>query len=61
VRGGLQIRKGGHTGAWTRGLVLRYARALSMLADPRPTGWMNTARGALAKIWRRRKGMRVAS
>lgn len=57
----LQIRKRGQTMAWTPGLVLDYARALSMLADPRPTGWINTARRALAKIWRRRKGMRVAS
>lgn len=52
----LQIRKRGQTMAWTPGLVLDYARALSMLADPRPTGWINTARRALGKIWRVRRG-----
>lgn len=50
----LQIRKRAETMAWTPGLVLDYARALSMLADPRPTGWLNTLSRALNKMFRRR-------
>jgi uncharacterized membrane protein HdeD (DUF308 family) len=50
----LQIRKRAETMAWTPGLVLDYARALSMLADPRPTGWFNTLGRALTKLFRRR-------
>lgn len=50
----LQIRKRAETMAWTPGLVLDYARALSMLADPRPTGWFNTTGRALKKMFRRR-------
>ena len=50
----LQIRKRAETMAWTPGLVLDYARALSMLADPRPTGWFNTLGRALKKLFRRR-------
>jgi uncharacterized membrane protein HdeD (DUF308 family) len=50
----LQIRKRAETMAWTPGLVLDYARALSMLADPRPTGWVNTASRALKRMFRRR-------
>lgn len=50
----LQLRKRAETMAWTPGLVLDYARALSMLADPRPTGWVNTTGRALKKMFRRR-------
>ena len=50
----LQIRKRAQTMAWTPGLVLDYARALSMLADPRPTGWFNTTSRALKKMLQRR-------
>ena len=49
----LQIRKRAETMAWTPGLVLDYARALSMLADPRPTGWFNTLGRALKKRFQR--------
>ena len=41
-----QIRKRAVTMAWTPGLTLDYARALSMLADPRPAGlakWLRRA------------------
>ena len=38
-----QIRKRALTMAWTPGLTLDYARALSMLADPRPFGWWQMA------------------
>jgi hypothetical protein len=37
--------------AWTPGLTLDYARALSMLADPRPAGWITTIRRAINKIF----------
>jgi hypothetical protein len=50
----LQLRKRAETMAWTPGLVLDYARALSMLADPRPTGWFNTTSRALKKMLHRR-------
>ena len=50
-----QIRKRAVTMAWTPGLMLDYARALSMLADPRPSGWWKMARFALAKILRFRR------
>ncbi|TNV18853.1 DUF308 domain-containing protein [Buttiauxella sp. B2] len=50
----LQLRKRAETMAWTPGLVLDYARALSMLADPRPTGWLNTTGRALNKMFQRR-------
>ncbi|MDR5818676.1 DUF308 domain-containing protein [Caballeronia sp. LZ033] len=43
-----QIRKRALTMAWTPGLVLDYARALSMLADPRPFWW----RKILRRAWR---------
>lgn len=43
-----QIRKRAVTMAWTPGLVLDYARALSMLADPRPFWW----RKVMRSIWR---------
>ncbi|HBK4608557.1 HdeD family acid-resistance protein [Serratia nematodiphila] len=54
----VQIRKRANTMAWTPGLVLDYARALSMLADPRPTGWLNTARRAVQKMFSLRKQWR---
>ena len=50
----LQLRKRAETMAWTPGLVLDYARALSMLADPRPTGWFNTLGRALKRMFHRR-------
>ncbi|MGU9815279.1 HdeD family acid-resistance protein [Pseudomonas sp. LF135] len=46
----IQIRKRAQTMAWTPGLALDYARALSMLVDPRPTGWINTTQRAFQKI-----------
>lgn len=46
----VQIRKRASTMAWTPGLALDYARALSMLADPRPAGWMATIKRGLRKI-----------
>ncbi|SAK45225.1 membrane protein [Caballeronia hypogeia] len=45
-----QIRKRAVTMAWTPGLTLDYARALSMVADPRPYGWLKVARMALMKM-----------
>ncbi|WP_298012745.1 DUF308 domain-containing protein [uncultured Castellaniella sp.] len=39
-----QIRKRAMTMAWTPGLTLDYARALSMLADPRPFAWSGVLR-----------------
>ena len=39
-----QIRKRAVTMAWTPGLTLDYARALSMLADPRPNGLLKALR-----------------
>jgi uncharacterized membrane protein HdeD (DUF308 family) len=50
-----QIRKRANTMAWTPGLTLDYARALSMLVDPRPFGWVKMARLALRKMQRLRK------
>jgi hypothetical protein len=41
--------------AWTPGLTLDYARALSMLADPRPLGWVKMARLALRTMVRSRR------
>ena len=46
----VQIRKRAKTMAWTPGLTLDYARALSMLADPRPAGWGATIKRGLNKI-----------
>ncbi|HEI8864658.1 HdeD family acid-resistance protein [Serratia sp. AKBS12] len=54
----VQIRKRAKTMAWTPGLTLDYARALSMLADPRPTGWLTTAQRAVRKIFSLRKQWR---
>ena len=61
-----QIRKRAVTMAWTPGLTLDYARALSMVADPRPYGWLKVARMALAKMRKSRRewreeGVHVAS
>ncbi|SMG53993.1 HdeD family acid-resistance protein [Paraburkholderia susongensis] len=53
-----QIRKRAVTMAWTPGLTLDYARALSMLADPRPFAWWRVARGAIGVMTRRRKEWR---
>ncbi|KYQ96983.1 hypothetical protein AWY96_00100 [Serratia plymuthica] len=54
----VQIRKRAKTMAWTPGLTLDYARALSMLADPRPAGWITTIRRALKKMFSLRKQSR---
>ncbi|UNK30061.1 DUF308 domain-containing protein [Serratia plymuthica] len=54
----VQIRKRAKTMAWTPGLTLDYARALSMLADPRPAGWITTIRRALKKMFSLRKQWR---
>ncbi|MBO1012097.1 DUF308 domain-containing protein [Achromobacter sp. SD115] len=53
-----QIRKRALTMAWTPGLTLDYARALSMLADPRPFGWWKMSQHALSQIARMRAGWR---
>lgn len=50
-----QIRKRAVTMAWTPGLTLDYARALSMVADPRPYGWLKVARYAVATMHRSRQ------
>ena len=50
-----QVRKRAATMAWTPGLTLDYARALSMLADPRPLGWVKMARLALKTMYRSRR------
>ena len=42
-----QIRKRAQTMAWTPGLTLDYARALSMLADPRPFAWRQVLAGTV--------------
>ncbi|WP_020202352.1 MULTISPECIES: HdeD family acid-resistance protein [Cupriavidus] len=54
-----QIRKRAVTMAWTPGLTLDYARALSMLADPRPFAWWKVARRALDLMRQRRKEWRA--
>ncbi|WP_416339007.1 hypothetical protein [Paraburkholderia sp. CNPSo 3076] len=41
--------------AWTPGLTLDYARALSMLADPRPSGWTRMLRSLRASMLRRER------
>ena len=53
-----QIRKRALTMAWTPGLTLDYARALSMLADPRPFGWWKMSQAALRQIAALRAGWR---
>ena len=50
-----QIRKRAKTMAWTPGLTLDYARALSMLVDPRPFGWFKMARIAVRRMVRSRR------
>lgn len=54
----IQIRKRAQTMAWTPGLTLDYARALSMLADPRPAGWIATIRRTIRKMSSLRKQWR---
>ncbi|UDM50056.1 HdeD family acid-resistance protein [Cupriavidus sp. MP-37] len=56
-----QLRKRAKTMAWTPGLTLDYARALSMLADPRPSGWASMARMALGQMRRQRQDWREAA
>jgi uncharacterized membrane protein HdeD (DUF308 family) len=53
-----QLRKRAATMAWTPGLTLDYARALSMLADPRPSGWVKMARLAVRRMVRSRQQWR---
>jgi uncharacterized membrane protein HdeD (DUF308 family) len=53
-----QVRKRAATMAWTPGLTLDYARALSMLADPRPSGWVKMARLAVRRMVRSRQQWR---
>ena len=53
-----QIRKRAVTMAWTPGLTLDYARALSMLADPRPFAWWKVARSAVKAIMTSRRTWR---
>jgi len=53
-----QIRKRALTMAWTPGLTLDYARAMSMLADPRPFGWWKMSQAALRRIAERRANWR---
>ncbi|MFD4838500.1 HdeD family acid-resistance protein [Achromobacter sp. NPDC058515] len=54
-----QIRKRAQTMAWTPGLTLDYARAMSMLADPRPSGWWKMSQSALRRIALLREGWRA--
>jgi hypothetical protein len=44
--------------AWTPGLTLDYARALSMLADPRPPGWVRMGRLAVRRMMQSRQQWR---
>lgn len=55
-----QVRKRALTMAWTPGLTLDYARAMSMLADPRPFGWWKTLQLAAGRLGRLRKEWRAA-
>ncbi|MDX3907943.1 MAG: DUF308 domain-containing protein [Pigmentiphaga sp.] len=54
-----QIRKRATTMAWTPGLTLDYARAMSMLADPRPFGWWKVSQAAIRQISEMRKSWRL--
>jgi hypothetical protein len=54
-----QLRKRAATMAWTPGLTLDYARALSMLADPRPSGWVRMARVAVRRMMQSRRQWRA--
>ncbi|WP_245725605.1 HdeD family acid-resistance protein [Pandoraea oxalativorans] len=56
-----QLRKRAQTMAWTPGLVLDYARAVSMLVDPRPFGWFKMAAVALRRMRRSRRAWREAA
>ena len=53
-----QIRKRAMTMAWTPGLMLDYARAMSMLADPRPFAWWQMSQATLQRMARLRKSWR---
>ncbi|AOJ07796.1 HdeD family acid-resistance protein [Burkholderia mayonis] len=53
-----QIRKRAVTMAWTPGLTLDYARALSMLADPRPFAWWKVARATMGRLVEQRRQWR---
>ncbi len=53
-----QIRKRAVTMAWTPGLTLDYARALSMLADPRPFAWWAAARITIGRLLRQHRAWR---
>jgi|SRR5471030_231573 len=53
-----QIRMRARTMAWTPGLTLDYARALSMLVDPRQVSWFRLARHAVNRITLRRSEWR---
>ncbi|WP_116610433.1 HdeD family acid-resistance protein [Paraburkholderia unamae] len=53
-----QIRKRAVTMAWTPGLTLDYARALSMLADPRPFAWWKASRMAITRLFRQQRAWR---
>ncbi|BET12807.1 DUF308 domain-containing protein [Pandoraea sputorum] len=55
-----QLRKRAKTMAWTPGLVLDYARAVSMLVDPRPFGWITMTSLALRRMRRSRRAWREA-
>ena len=50
-----QIRKRAVTMAWTPGLTLDYARALSVLVDPRPFGLQTATRSVFGLIARSRR------
>ncbi|AHB07697.1 HdeD family acid-resistance protein [Pandoraea pnomenusa] len=56
-----QLRKRAMTMAWTPGLVLDYARAVSMLVDPRPFGWITMSSLALRRMRRSRRAWREAA
>ncbi|MFJ2994191.1 HdeD family acid-resistance protein [Pandoraea sp. NPDC087047] len=55
-----QLRKRAKTMAWTPGLVLDYARAVSMLVDPRPFGWITMSSLAMRRMRRSRRAWREA-
>ncbi|WP_353192461.1 DUF308 domain-containing protein [Pandoraea pnomenusa] len=56
-----QLRKRAKTMAWTPGLVLDYARAVSMLVDPRPFGWITMSSLAVRRMRRSRRAWREAA
>ncbi|MBV6305318.1 DUF308 domain-containing protein [Candidimonas humi] len=53
-----QIRRRAITMAWTPGLVLDYARAMSLLTSPRASSWWRTARISTMRILARRRKWR---